>query len=321
MADLLSCSVVICTRDRPHELFGCLQSIASLQPRPSQLVVVDNGSSDSATQNIAQAQETTFVMEPVRGLSRARNRGVRACTGEIVAFIDDDARPHPDWLSQLAREFGDARVMAVAGRTLPVAMETDTQKLCGSLGGYDRGHDSRVVFDRQTPNWFELANFGGIGNGMNMAFRRAAFDRWPGFDERLGRGAPVPGNEEHHAFFSLIDRGYRVVYTPFAVVRHPFPRTWEEFRRHQLQTLSCGPGYFAFLFRRHPEYRRELMRIAARRLRRKPGNWWRAPAEYRRAVPLWRQAPAMLWCTLRGSAARTDSSSDPQISVDVGQRM
>jgi hypothetical protein len=53
------------------------------------------------------------------------------------------------------------------------------------------------VVDRQTPAWFERANFGGIGDGGNMAFRRYAFAVWPGFDVRLGRGALLHGGEEH----------------------------------------------------------------------------------------------------------------------------
>ncbi|MGH9524929.1 MAG: glycosyltransferase family 2 protein [Terriglobales bacterium] len=294
---------MVCTRNRPDELQGCLESIACLRDRPAQVVVVDNASAGCDTRNVAEHWHTTYVIEPVPGLSRARNRGVRTSTSEIIAFVDDDARPDPNWISELAREFEDPQVMAVAGRALPVTVKTDAQKLYSSLGGYDRGYSSRMVLDRQTPNWFEMANFGGIGIGMNMAFRREAFRLWPGFDERLGRGAAVPGNEEHHAFFSLIDRGWRVIYTPSAIVHHPFPSTWEEFREQQLETLSCGFGYLTFLLRNEPRYRGELLRFAFRRLRCKAANWRHAPAQYRRLIPLWRQVPAMLRCAVRSLAA------------------
>ena len=78
------------------------------------------------------------------------------------------------------------------------------------MSGSDANGHPESVFDRETPFWFERANFGGIGDGGNMAFRRCVFDIWPGFDERLGRGAVIDGGEEHYAFFSLLDRGYRI---------------------------------------------------------------------------------------------------------------
>jgi cellulose synthase/poly-beta-1,6-N-acetylglucosamine synthase-like glycosyltransferase len=65
-----------------------------------------------------------YVVEPLVGLSRARNRGARACDSEIVAFLDDDALPEPEWLSGLLREFEDPLVMAVTGRILPLSVET-----------------------------------------------------------------------------------------------------------------------------------------------------------------------------------------------------
>ena len=52
--------------------------------------------------------------------------------------------------------------------------------------------DERRAVDRQEPAWFEMANFGGVGDGGNMAFRRRAFDIWPGFHERLGRAWRAP---------------------------------------------------------------------------------------------------------------------------------
>ena len=85
------------------------------------------------------------------------------------------------WLTCLAREFSDPIVMAVAGRRLPLTTQTETERLCTWM------HDKhqRFVVDRGSPQWFEIVNFGGIGTGMNMAFRRRAFDIWPGFHERL----------------------------------------------------------------------------------------------------------------------------------------
>jgi hypothetical protein len=101
--------------------------------------------------------------------------------------------------------------------------------------------------NRDHPYWFEMAHFGGIGNGNNMAFRRSLFDGWSGFDTRLGRGAPVASGEEHRALGELIERGWTVVYTPAAIVRHPEPCTSPERREQHLRSRSDLAAYAVFL--------------------------------------------------------------------------
>jgi hypothetical protein len=165
--------------------------------------------------------------------------------------------------------------------------------MAGEDGG--RGEPVRRVVDRQHPFWFEMANFGGIGDGNNMAFRRYAFDVWPGFDERLGRGAPLHGGEEHHAFFSLIDRGFRVVYTPMAVARHPYPRTMKDLRARHLRDLSSATAYMTFMFAEEPRYRRVLARYVYEALKGTPRTWrWEGIVPRQRIVPKWRMLLACL---------------------------
>jgi hypothetical protein len=113
----------------------------------------------------------------------------------------------------------------------------------------------RFQVDRASPAWFERANFGGIGDG-NMALRRAVFASWPGFDESIGRGMPVSGGEEHYAFFTLIERDYRVAYAPGAMVFHPDKALTRELK---LDSLTAASAYAAFVAARHP---RHIGRIA-----------------------------------------------------------
>src|SRR5262245_10366738 len=113
---------------------------------------------------------------------------------------------------------------------------------------YLRSRQQRREFDSSTDDWFALANFGGIGDGPNMAFRRKIFDCWGGFNERLGLGAAVPGSEEHNAFFELIKRGYRVVFTPRSIVHHPFPETPEEAQKRSFRYVEAGFAYMTLLF-------------------------------------------------------------------------
>ncbi len=253
------------------------------------MLVVDNAPRDSRAQEVAARRGASYLLEPVPGLSRARNRGAHACDTELVAYLDDDAVPEPDWLSALACEFIDPKVMAVTGRVTALDPTTETDRLYARIGGAEFGGAERLTFNRDTLDWFERANFGGIGIGMNMIFRRSTFELWPGFDLRLGRGALLEGSEEHHAFFSLIDRGYRVVYTPHALVRHPAPLTLEKARERYLRSLTASAGYMTLLFVEARRYRGRVAKYAFEGLQRRPRPW-RSQAEgtRRRIVPRWR---------------------------------
>ena len=113
-----SVSVVISTRNRPALLRRCLEGVTTQVPPPLEIVVVDNTHGDAAARAAASQAGARYLVEPVTGVSRARNRGVRAAAGDIVAFVDDDAVPEPTWLRALVDAFGDARVAAVSGRIL-----------------------------------------------------------------------------------------------------------------------------------------------------------------------------------------------------------
>lgn len=89
-------SVVICTRDRAEELRRCLASLLRQSRVPDQVVVVDNASRDDGRTRVAAlAAGADYVREDRPGLDIARNRGVRAAIGDIVAFTDDDVPPSP----------------------------------------------------------------------------------------------------------------------------------------------------------------------------------------------------------------------------------
>jgi cellulose synthase/poly-beta-1,6-N-acetylglucosamine synthase-like glycosyltransferase len=269
-----------------------------LRYSPFAVLVVDNAPSDARTREVAARCAVRYLLEPVPGLSRARNRGARACETELLAYLDDDAVPEPNWLSALACEFADPRVMAVAGRVIALNQTTETPRLFAQMGGTEFGAAERQTFNRDTPHWFEKANFGGIGLGMNMAFRRQAFELWPGFDERLGRGVLLGAAEEHHAFFSLIDRGYSVVYTLHAVVRHPAPTSEEELRQRRLRSVASSVGYLTLLFFEARPYRGRVARYAFEALRGKARLWrGQVAGAERSVVPGWR----LLLAALRGA--------------------
>jgi O-antigen biosynthesis protein len=278
-----TCTVVICTRDRPTELNRCLEALAELDYPHFDVLVVDNAPSDDQARQVAIRWGARYVLEPRVGLSRARNRGARASGTEIVAFLDDDSLPEGDWLASLVGSFKDPLVMAATGRIVASNVEQSQLPLTPMSGSDANGH-RESVFDRKTPFWFERANFGGIGDGGNMAFRRSVFDIWAGFDERLGRGAVIDGGEEHNAFFSLLDRGYRIAQARTAVVHHPVPRDEKEVRASLLRNLACAAAYTVLIFVEHPVHRRAAIRYAFEALRGTTRPWRLPTARPRRRV-------------------------------------
>jgi glycosyltransferase involved in cell wall biosynthesis len=248
-----------------------LAEVTRLDYSDFDVVVVDNAPADHRTLEVVQNAHVRYCVEPLPGLSRARNQGVSLCRSDIVAFIDDDEIPDRRWLHGLGAEFNDPLVMTVTGRILSSTRGTSTEGRA-VLASRDRG-TARLAVDRDTHRWFELTNFGGMGSGGNMAFRRSAFDIWPGFDVRLGRGAVISGGEEHRAFFSLVDRGYRIVYTPEAVVRHPPATSLAEVQARHLGNRAAAVAYMALLLAEEPRYRRATLKYFAEGMLGRRRSW------------------------------------------------
>jgi len=261
---MLTSSIVIATGDRPQQLARCLAALRRNEAPDVEIVVVDSAPTRRPAEHVAGEWRARYIREDKPGASRSRNAGARAARGEVILFVDDDSLPDVGWMHALAAEFDDERVMAAAGAVRPPGDPeslTAADRVAMWMGLSYCGGPVRRVIDKTTPQWFEIALFGGIGIGPNMAVRRSAFDFWPGFDERLGPGSVIAGAEEPYAFFSLIDMGCRVAYSPVAVVRHPFPQhSAETLKARYLRSLTISTAYLAFLLTERPADRAKVLK-------------------------------------------------------------
>ena len=98
-------SIIVCTVDRVTDLEACLQSLRPFRSAVAEVIVVANGPHPAAAAEVARRHHARLVMEPILGVSRARNAGIRAATGNILAFLDDDSVADPDWLPLLLAPF------------------------------------------------------------------------------------------------------------------------------------------------------------------------------------------------------------------------
>jgi glycosyltransferase involved in cell wall biosynthesis len=265
---LPSAAVVIATRFRPDLLDRCVSAVREQSVLPATVIVVDNSAGDEATRAVAVGSGATYLVEPRLGVAHARNVGALAATTDVVAYVDDDAIPEPNWLAALLVEFRDPRVAAVTGSILELGEDGGAPE---SPRAAIFGGPKRLVFDRGTVDWFERANFGGVGQGANLAIRLGT--SWSGFDERLGAGTRMVGAEEHHAFFRLIDKGYRVVYTPAASVRHPYPGNDAGARRLRLRQVQSTSGHLVLLLAEAKTFRWRTLRHGLRVVAGRPGVW------------------------------------------------
>jgi O-antigen biosynthesis protein len=218
-------SVIICTRDRASLLKACLHSLAWQEYPRFEIVVVDNAPISDAVRNIVKTwrgrSPLQYVLEPRPGLSWARNAGIAASSGEIIAFLDDDEEPDRYWLAGLACGFARRNdIGCVSGMVLPARLDTHAQELFEQLGGFSKGRGYRpTVFSRkgsQNP-LYPLPPF---GVGANMAFRRKALAHIGGFDVALGAGTPTFAGEDTLALTLILLAGYSIAYEPAALMRH-----------------------------------------------------------------------------------------------------
>jgi hypothetical protein len=145
-----SVSVIVCTRNRPEQLMQCLRSLQKLSLPPHEIIIVDNAPTSEVTREIVtQTQGIRYIVEPRPGLSIARNTGIRHSQGEIIAFTDDDAIVHHDWIARLQYGFDDPKVMAVTGLMLPAELATEAQFIFHKGSGGPGWGYRAIDFDTQ----------------------------------------------------------------------------------------------------------------------------------------------------------------------------
>jgi len=236
-ASSLEVSVVVCayTLDRWSDIVAGIEALSNQTVPPLETLLVVDGNPEL----LARAQDAFPEVRAVpnlhaKGISGARNTGIVEAKGGVIAFLDDDARPEPDWLERLLTPYADAAVMAVGGKALPAWPDRRPDHLVPELDWV-----VGCTYEGMPVDQADVRNV----MGCNMSMRRTVFDVAGTFDESIGRIGRVPlGCDETELCIRLAQTipGARVVYEPRALVHHRVtePRlTW-----HYLRTRSYSEG-------------------------------------------------------------------------------
>ena len=214
-----SLSVVVCTYNRHSQLNGTVASLLYQENADLEIIIIDNSpnleAANKAKDAYAAEKNVRYFLEPIPGLSRARNIGAAKSTHGIVAYIDDDAVAAPRWALEIANSFeASSLVGAVGGLVSPRWMspkpEWLTPKLLNYLSILDLGPETREL---KAGEWLV---------GCNIAFRKNMLEASGGFSEALGRigSAALLSNEEQQVVNRIQQNGGLIIYNPNARVEH-----------------------------------------------------------------------------------------------------
>jgi O-antigen biosynthesis protein len=226
-----SMSVVICARNAASTLDECLRHTCALDYPELEILVVDDGSTD-ATPEIARGHPGVRLVQIEHGgLAAARNAGFEAATGELLAYLDSDAFPTPEWPYYLALAFDGPDVGGAGGPNVPPRDEQPGAEVVARAPG----GPVQVLFSDDRAEHVP---------GCNMAFWKLVLSEIGGFDPVYTKAG-----DDVDACWKILNRDWKIGFHPAALVWH---RRRQGLRNYLRQQLEYGRSE-ALVEDRHPE--------------------------------------------------------------------
>jgi O-antigen biosynthesis protein len=197
-------SVVVCSHNGARTIRDCLEGLKNLVYPDCEVIVVDDGSTDR-TAAIASEYDCRVIRTKNQGLSSARNTGWQAASGEIVAYIDDDAYPDPHWLQYIASTFLNTMNVSHAAVGGPNVTPLTDGPIARCVAHAPGGPTHVLLSDREAEHI----------PGCNIAFRKSCLHAIGGFDTQFR----VAGDDVD-VCWRLQQRGWTLGFNPAAVVWH-----------------------------------------------------------------------------------------------------
>jgi len=234
MTVIADTTLVICTRDRRHQLDATVAAVLSGDRLPAELLVIDQSREphhELVTEPRHNGCQVRYRQMPALGLSAGRNAGIEHASGEVVAFTDDDVTVPGCWFNELVTPVlqGDGPTV-ITGPLLPTEPSAD--------GGFQlavRTGREAAIYVKPGPRDVLVS--------ANMAAKRATLQMVGPFDVRLGTGSRYPAAEDNDYCLRLLRAGCQIRYRPEAAVYH---RAWRPGRDYFPMRWRYGVGQGAF---------------------------------------------------------------------------
>jgi GT2 family glycosyltransferase len=213
-------SVIVCSRNRPRYLLETVESVLQGAVRPAEIVIVDQSDEAHPSLGAMGARDgcaIRYFLSAERGVSRARNAGMRAAATELLIYTDDDVFVDRGWLSPMVRtlaELGPRGV--VTGRVLAAPDEVP-------------GAFAPALVASEAPAEYVGRIARDVLEAGNMGVHRTTMLELGGFDEELGPGTRFPAGEDNDMGYRLLAAGCRIRYVPEGVIYHRAWRGPEEY--------------------------------------------------------------------------------------------
>lgn len=213
----VSVVIAVYSMERFEDFCEAVESVLDQTYEPIEAVLVVDGNERVCERTHAEFDDVDAVTihcnDTNQGLSYSRTRGVEKATGDVIAFLDDDAIAEPDWVEQLVRGYEETDAIAVGGRMVPewvVGRPPHLPEEFLWLVGAN--------YEQRMEPWTEVRNT----LGSNMSFRAEVFEELGGFDEQVGLTADtqIQADETEFAIRMQDAFGQGMLYQPDAVAAH-----------------------------------------------------------------------------------------------------
>ncbi|QXT40018.1 glycosyltransferase family 2 protein [Gymnodinialimonas ceratoperidinii] len=240
MSDL-RLSVVVVSAGRPDALKRCLLGLSQQIKAGCEVIVVADPEGQAAARSLPVAGALKLLPQRTPNISTARNAGIAAAAGDIIAFIDDDAVPEPTWSQAILDTFGGSDLAAVTG---PVLGRNGISLQWGSLAVNGLAEDVPTGPDTPVRDGFARKL-----QGTNMAITRDALGQVGGFDEALHFYL-----DDTDMSLRIAHSGLRTAWVARAVVHHGFEAsTRRTAERVPLSLFDIGASSAVYLRKHAPD--------------------------------------------------------------------